>query len=375
MDAPKTSRIVLIHDWLTGMRGGEKVLEVFARLWPTAPLFTLLHRKGSTSETIEDRTIRTSFLNRLPGVIRYYRYLFPIMPFAVNWRLPECDTVLSSSHCVAKGVTAPAGATHICYCHTPMRYAWHMKDAYFGASATTSRQVRGLKGHALEFLLQRMRNWDRRTADGVHHFIANSRTTQARIRDCYGRDSTIIHPPVDTDFYHPNESARENFYLIVSACAPYKRLDLAIEACRRLKRRLIIIGTGQDEARLRSLAGNDAQFLGWQSDEVIRDHFRRCQALLFPGVEDFGIVPLEAQACGAPVIALGAGGATETIVPLGSSAQPTGVWFAEQTLDSLIDAMEQFEIHRNDFHADAARSHASRGPCGASPGCWGRATC
>jgi glycosyltransferase involved in cell wall biosynthesis len=360
MDALDGLRLVFVHDWLTGMRGGEKVLEILCRRWPTAPLYTLLHRRGSVSPTIANRPLRTSFLQWLPGVHRYYRYLLPLMPAAVGWRLPDCDLVFSSSHCVAKGVQPPAGVPHVCYCHTPMRYAWHMKDAYF--------RGRGPKQWLIERLLGRLRDWDLHTAAHVTHFIANSHVVRRRIRECYGRDSVVIYPPVDTEFYTSIDAseemqpdgAREDYYLILSALAPYKRVDLAIDACRRLERRLVIIGSGQDEARLRRQAGPKTQFLGWQPNEVLRDHLRRARALLFPGEEDFGIVPVEAQACGTPVIALGRGGATETVIPLGSDAAPTGVWFDEQTPDCLADAIERFEQQADRFDPRALRRHALR---------------
>lgn len=354
MDALHSLRVVLVHDWLTGMRGGEKVLEVLCRRWPNAPLYTLLHQRGSCSPIIENRPIVTSFLQKLPRIERYYRWTLPLMPRAVNWTLPACDLVFSSSHCVAKGVRVPAGAVHLCYCHTPMRYAWHMQDSYFH-----DRGWRGPKKWLAQKVLARLRDWDRRTAAGVTHFIANSQVVRRRIRDCYGRDAVVINPPADTNFYCPADEARENFYLILSAFAPYKRLDLAIEACRKLKRKLVVIGSGQDEKKLRALADENIQFLGWQPDEVLRDHLRRCQALLFPGEEDFGIVPVEAQACGTPVIAFGRGGATETVVPW-PSAGATGVWFNEQTADGLIAALEQFEQARDTFDPDRLRAHALR---------------
>jgi glycosyltransferase involved in cell wall biosynthesis len=353
MDA--RTRIVLAHDWLTGMRGGEKCLEPLCRRWPDAPLFTLLHRRGSVSPLIEQRSLHTSWLNKLPGVHRYYRYLLPLMPGAVGrWSAPPCDLLVSFSHCVVKGMRPPQGVPHVCYCFTPMRYAWHMREAYFKG------RVAGLKARLIEKLLGRLRDWDRRTAEHVTQFVAISKTVQGRIRECYGRDSLVIYPPVDTDFYHPAPVPREDFYLAVSAFAPYKRLDLAIAACTRLRRRLVVIGSGQDEARLRASVSPDIEFLGWQSDEVIRDRMRRCRALLFPGEEDFGIVPVEAMACGAPVIAYGRGGTAETVVPAGGSAEPTGRWFEEQTVESLATAMEEFEKESSSFDADAARSQALR---------------
>jgi glycosyltransferase involved in cell wall biosynthesis len=279
------------------------------------------------------------------------------MPAAVtSWRLPPCDLVVSFSHCVAKAVRLRRQAVpHVCYCFTPMRYIWHMQESYFGAE-----RIRGLKARVLEQILRWLREWDRRTADGVTHFLAISETVQRRIAECYGRDSTVLYPPVDTEFYHPAALPREDFYLAVSAFAPYKRLDLAIQACNTLRRTLLIIGSGQDEARLRALAGPTVHFLGWQSDAIIRDQLRRCRALLFPGEEDFGIVPVEAQACGAPVIALGKGGATETVVPPDKRREPTGLWFAEQTVESLAEAITTFEKRRNLFSPAAARRQALR---------------
>ncbi|HVK15867.1 MAG TPA: glycosyltransferase [Fimbriiglobus sp.] len=348
-----SERVVLVHDWLTGMRGGEKCLEPACQRWPDAPLFTLLHRRGSVSESIERLSPRASLLNRLPGVGRYYRYLLPAMPLAARWPVPDCDAVLSFSHCVAKAAAPPPGVPHVCYCFTPMRYAWHMRESYFRRG-----RLGRARAAAADVLLARLRAWDRRTADRVTHFIAISETIRKRIRECYDRDSVVIYPPVDTDFYAPAAVPREDYYLVVSALAPYKRFDLAVEACNRLGRKLVVIGKGQEEAKLRTLAGATVTFLGWQPDEVIRDHYRRCRAVLFPAEEDFGIVPVEAQACGAPVIALGRGGATETVRPLGATAEPGGVFFAAQTADDLIDAIERFEREAGEFDPRAARRNA-----------------
>jgi glycosyltransferase involved in cell wall biosynthesis len=346
MEALENIRPVLVHDWLTGMRGGEKCLEPFCRLWPGAPLYTLLHSPGKVSTEIERRKPRTSFLQLLPRVERYYRYLLPLMPLAANWRLPECELVLSFSHCVAKAALPQAGVPHICYCFTPMRYAWHLRNAYFHQGV-----LGRWKRLAAAPLLARLREWDRATAERVTHFIAISRTVQQRIRECYGRASVVIHPPVNTDFYTPAAEPREDFYLCVSAMAPYKRIDLAVQACNRLQRRLIVIGAGQDEARIRSLAGPTVQVLGWQPDVVIRDHLRRCRALLFPGEEDLGIVPLEALACGTPVLAFNRGGATETITGVGS-------FFDEQNVECLVQAIEQLECDEQAFDPAAARKRA-----------------
>lgn len=350
------TNFVLVHDWLTGMRGGEKCLEFACRSWPGARLFTLLHRAGSVSPIIENRPLQTSFLQWLPQVHRYYRYLLPLMPMAAErWRLPPCDLVLSFSHCVAKAAQPPPGAVHVCYCFTPMRYAWHMRSAYFKEEVRTT-----IRSWATERMLERLRLWDRSTAERVDHFIAISRTVQRRILDSYNRNSIVIYPPVDTDFYFPSSVQREDYYLVVSAFAPYKRLDFAIKACNRLKRKLVVIGAGQAESRIRALAGPTVHFLGWQTDTRIREHMRRCRALLFPGEEDFGIVPVEAQACGTPVIAYGKGGATETIIPPESDQEPTGLFFAEPSADCLAEAMRQFEIQSLDFSPIVARRQALR---------------
>jgi glycosyltransferase involved in cell wall biosynthesis len=336
------------------MRGGEKCLEPLARRWPHARLLTLLHKPGSVSPDIERLRVQPSLLNHLPRVDRYYRYLLPLMPFAAGWRVADADLVVSLSHCVAKSARAPRGVPHVCYCFTPMRYAWHMKAAYFERRGLASR----LKAAAIDRLLSAIREWDRRTANRVTHFVAISQTVRDRIRECYGRDSAVIYPPVDTEFYTPAQVPREDFYLVVSALAPYKRFDLAIDACNRLGKRLVVIGSGQDAAKLRQKSGPLVEFLGWQPDEVIRDHLRRAQALLFPGEEDFGIVPLEAQACGCPVIAFGRGGATETVCPLGHDADPTGVFFEDQAVDAVADAIERFECARDRFDPRAARRQA-----------------
>ena len=351
-------KLALVHDWLTGMRGGEKCLEVLCRRYPEAQVFTLLHRKGATSPAIERMTIRTSFLQRLPGVARYYRYLLPLMPAAVE-RLPipaDVDLVVSFSHAVAKSVRVPAGVPHLCYCFTPMRYAWHRRADYLTApGGLLAAPMTWIKGR----MLDRIRRWDRDTADRVTHFIAISRTIQKRIEESYGRTSHIIYPPVDTEFYTPDATVRRQpYYLCVSALVPYKRIDVAVAACAQLGRRLVVIGTGPELARLKRLADEHVEFVGWASDEVIRRHLRQCRALLFPPNEDFGIVPLEAQACGTPVIAYHDGGATETILDIRSGPGGTGWFFDEQTPTALAHTIERFESEGERFSAASARGQA-----------------
>ena len=354
--------VVLVHDWLTGLRGGEKCLDVLARAMPGATLHTLLYRKGKTTPAIDSLRVVPSWLNRLPAVHRYYRGLLPIFPSVVEkaWRFADAELVVSMSHCVAKSAQAGPGVPHVSYCFSPMRYAWQMRQQYYdGAGA------RGLKARLADALLDRIRAWDLETADRVSHFVAISHHIARRIEECYGRTSVVIYPPVDTEYYTPancGEKApkREDFYLVVSALAPYKRFDLAIGACQRLGRRLVVIGSGQAEASLKKMAGLETTFLGWQPDSVIRDHLRRSAALLFPGEEDFGIVPVEAQACGSPVIALGRGGAAETVRDLNAGHGPTGILFEESSVDSLVEAMERFESNREAFDPQAARRQAER---------------
>ncbi|HJT31531.1 MAG TPA: glycosyltransferase [Pirellulales bacterium] len=361
-------KIALVHDWLTGMRGGEKCLAPFCRRFSDAPLYTLLHARGRTAPEIERMQITTSFLQRIPGIERYYRYWLPLMPRAIeSFQIDaSVDLVLSFSHAVAKSVRPPPGVPHVCYCFTPMRYAWQLRGDYFGdepsssssarrrAAETPRRVVGALRGRVLDGL----RRWDRATADRVTHYVAISQTIRRRIADCYGRESTVIYPPVDTDFYTPGDVPREDFYLMVSALAPYKKVQVAVEACQRLRRRLVVIGAGPEVRSLARQARSTTQLMGWRSDEEIRDHLRRCRALLFPGHEDFGIVPVEAQACGAPVIAYERGGATETVLPADERRLGTGVFFGRQTPEALCEAMLWFERHEHQVSARLARRQA-----------------
>ena len=353
-------RIALVHDWLTGMRGGERCLEVFGELYPDADLFTLLHVPGAVSPIIERRRIVTSFVQRLPRAATAYRSYLPLFPAAVSrFDLRGYDLVLSSSHCVAKGVSVPPGAVHVCYCFTPMRYVWDMYDDYFGRGAGTFTRA------VMPPIAAALRRWDRRTSDRVHRFVAISNHVADRIRSCYGRPADVIYPPVDAQRFQLADDdagnfydAAGDFYLVVSALAPYKRVDLAVLAAKRLGRRLIVVGSGPEAERLTALAGPTVEFLGWRSDAEVAELYRRCRALLFPGREDFGIVPLEAMAAGRPVIAFAAGGALETVVPLGGDEPPTGVFFHEQTVDALIAAIASFEEQAGRFVPKALRARA-----------------
>ncbi len=345
-------RVALVHDWLTGMRGGERCLEVFCELFPEADLYTLLHVPGSVTPVIERRRLITSFIQRLPDAARRYRSYLPLFPAAVrSFDLSAYDLVLSSSHAVAKGARAPAGALHVCYCFTPMRYVWDLYDEYFGARA-------GVLTRALmPPVAAALRRWDRRTAAAVHHFVAISRFVADRIHRAYGREADVIYPPVDVSRFRIEE-APGDFYLVVSALTPYKRVDLAIEAANRLRARLVVVGAGPEEGRLRELAGPTVELVGWRSDAETAEVYARCRALLFPTLEDFGITPLEAMAAGRPVIALGQGGALETIVPPGGAEPSTGLFFERQTADDLVDAIRRFESGAVQFEPKALRRRA-----------------
>jgi len=356
-------KVAIVHDWLTGMRGGEKCLEVFVRLFPQADLYTLLHIKNSVSPEIENRKIEVSFLQNLPFIQSRYRYYLPLMPFAISsFDLRGYDLVLSSSHCVAKAVRVSPKTLHVCYCHTPMRYIWDQFDQYFARPGSPK-----LTSLVMKLIAPSLRRWDVRMNRHVDFFIANSQHVQKRIRKYYGRESKVIYPPVDTEYFKPQEKESGDFFLILSAFAPYKRVDLAVEAFNKLGYPLVVIGTGQDEERLRRLANKNIQFKGWLEAEEIRSYLGRCRALIFPGEEDFGITPVEAQAMGRPIIAYGKGGALETVVagsgeaigePLTRSA--TGVFFNEPTVNALVQAVSHFETIESSFDPDLIRQHAQK---------------
>ncbi len=305
-------RIAIVHDWLTGMRGGEKVLDAVCRRFPDAELFTLVHVRGSVSPAIERLRTHTSFVQHLPFVRRLYRAYLPLFPAAVEqFDLDGFDVVLSISHCAVKSVIRPARARHLCYCLTPMRYAWDQFDAYFGAD-----RVGSVRSAIMRRAMARMARWDRETSGRADRYVAISHYVAGRIRRYYNRDATVIYPPVDTAFFTPATTSASNtpYALVVSALVPYKRIDTAIESARLAGVPLKIVGDGPERARLSEVAGPETTFLGRRSDEDIRELYRGAAVTLLPGEEDFGIVPVEAQACGSPVVALARGGATETVV-------------------------------------------------------------
>jgi glycosyltransferase involved in cell wall biosynthesis len=342
-------RVALVHDWLTGMRGGERVLEVLCERYPEAELFTLVHVPGSVSAVIEQRPIHTSALQYLPGIRHYYRECLPLFPVLVEqFDLEPFDLVISSSHCVAKSVLTRSDALHICYCHTPMRYAWDQFGAYFGAD-----RIGWAASRLMRSVMARLARWDRATSDRVDRYVTNSQHVAGRIRTYYNRDAIVIYPPVDTDFFHPDGAVPERYALVVSALVPYKRIDVAIEACRRARLPLKIVGNGPDRARLERAAGvtSDVEFLGRVPDDRLRDLYRRACLTLMTGEEDFGIAPVEAQACGRPVVALARGGALETVIP-----GETGVLVDALAPTAFADGIAQALDAR--FDSAAIRRHA-----------------
>lgn len=343
-------RVAFIHDWLNGMRGGERCLEALCELYPDAHLYSLFHEKGKLSPTIEAMSIRTSFIQKLPFVLKKYRHYLPLFPVAVElFDLREYDLVVSLNHCIANGVITRPQTCHIGYTFTPMRYAWDLYHEYFGGD-----RLRGLSRYIIPSCMNYLRMWDITASKRVDYFVAISQHVKKRIEKHYRRSADVIYPPVDIEFYTPGTDLKSGeFFLIVSAFAPYKKIEIAIEAFARLNLPLKVIGQGQDAKRLKALASPNIEFLGALSDEEVRDHYRRCRALIFPGEEDFGIVPLEAQACGSPVIAYAKGGALETTIQ-----QETAIWFHEQTPEAIIAAVQEFE--KQSFAVTAIRNHACR---------------
>lgn len=345
-------RVAIVHDWLTGMRGGEAILDVICELFPKADLFTLLQTDFKMSPTIlNGRRVHTSYLQKLMGLRQFsqgYRKLLPLFPHAIeSLDLSGFDLILSNTHCVAKGVRKDPGATHIAYVSTPMRYIWDMFDEYFGPGKTDAMTTAAAK--LVRPYLQR---WDERTTPAVDHLIANSSFVQERIRKFWNRESTVIHPFVGTTKFLDKFEEPRDYYLVLSAFAPYKRIDLAIEAFQRMKKNLVVIGKGQDERKLRALAKGSPhiRFHGSLSDDAIGEFYRKARALVFPGLEDFGITPLESMYNGRPVIAYGRGGLLDTVT------EETGVFFPEQTVESLMAAVERFE--QREFRPEKCRARA-----------------
>ena len=341
------SEIALAHDYFIQMGGAERVAEDLHSIFPSAQMFTTVDRRRNLPAGLDKKNVRTSWMQRLPVNIKNHRNFFMLYPLAVeSFDLSNFDLILSSSSGYAKGVRKKKGAVHVNYCHTPMRWVWSY-DSY-----AAREQFGRLKRKVLPFLLKILKGWDLRAAEQPDYYIANSNFVAERIKRCYGREAVVIPPPIDVERFSPNEPD-EDFYLLLSRLNPYKRLDVAIEACKKLDRPLVVIGDGTGRAELEKIAGRRTTFLGRQPDSVVNRYAGRCRALIFPGEEDFGMTPLEINAAGRPIIAFRGGGATETVIE-----GETGVFFNKQTTDSLIEAIEEFESLT--FDRRTLRQHAEK---------------
>ena len=341
------SKIALVHDYFIQMGGAERVALAMHDSFPSAPIYTTVALQHRLPHQLRGADIRTSAMQRLPGIERLFREYFMLYPLAVeHFDLSKYDLIFSSSSGYAKGVRRRRDAVHVCYCHTPMRWVWRYEDYVaresFGGAARS----------VLPLALWGLRKWDLRAAQQPNYYIANSQLVARRIKQVYGRDAIVIPPPIDVDRFQPSSDV-DDYYLVLSRLASYKRIDLAIEACKRLNRRLVIIGDGPDRKRLEALAGPKTEFLGRQPDSMVNYYASRCRALLFPGEEDFGMVPLEVNAAGRPVIAYRGGGAVETVIE-----GVTGIFFDKPESAALETAIEEFESHF--WHQQVLRRHAEK---------------
>ena len=366
-----TLRVAFVHYWLIAHRGGERVLEALGEIFPQADIFTLVYSPERTSPAIRQHRIQTSFIQKIPFAASHHRAFLPLYPLALeNFDLRGYDLVISSESGPAKGVITGSETCHICYCHTPMRYLWNQYHDY--------RQGAGvLTGLVMPLFAHRLRQWDLATASRVDYFVANSRNTARRIRKYFARDAEVIYPPVDIERFAPGggevtrggedsaATALPPYYLVVSELIPYKRIDLAVEAFNRLGRKLIVVGDGPELRRCQKLAGPNVEFMGRVEDGHLARLYAGCRAFVFPGEEDFGIAPVEAQASGRPVIAYRKGGALETVIAYDGEGGPearqcTGLFFGLQTAEALAEAVKRFELIENRFDPTFIRRHAER---------------
>lgn len=345
-------RTAVVHEWLVTYAGSERVVEQMLRLYPDANLFSLVDfLPAELRHFIQHKPVTTSFLQKLPFANPRFRSYLPLMPLAIEqFDLSDYDLVLSSNHAVAKGVTTRADQLHICYMHTPVRYAWDLQQQYLQGAKLT----RGLKAGLTQLVLHYLRLWDVASANRVDHFVANSQFVAQRVRKTYRRPARVIYPPVEVGRFFPNPQ-RDDFYFVLSRFVPYKRVSLIVEAFTRLGLPLVVVGNGAERESLKSMAGRNITILGHQSEATVVDLMQRCKAFVFAAAEDFGISLVEAQAAGAPVIAYGKGGAKETVIP-----GITGLLFPEQTVESLMDAVKTFETGQVKFKLENLRQNAEK---------------
>lgn len=350
-------RVAIVHEWLTHYWGSERVLEQILRVLPDADLFcTVDFLPEEQRGFILNKPVKTTFIQKLPFARTKYRQYLPVTPLAIEQLdVSGYDLVISSSHAVAKGVLTGPDQLHLCMCYSPIRYAWDLQHQYLAESGLN----KGIKGWLTRRMLQRIRLWDVHTADRVDEFIAISHYIARRILKAYRRDSTVIYPPVDVEKFTVYDE-KEDYYLTASRMVPYKKIDLIVEAFSQMPyKKLVVIGDGPDYRKIKSRAGKNVTLLGYQDDHVMRDHMQRARAFVFAAEEDFGIVPIESQACGTPVIAYGKGGAVETVRGL-DHAQPTGVFFHEQTVPTLTKAVALFEREDHRIKPADCRANAIR---------------
>ncbi len=351
-------KIAVVCDWLVTYAGAEKVLEQILNIFPEADLFAVVDfLPENQRDFIQKKKVTTTFIQHMPKARKKYRNYLPFMPIAIEQLdLSAYDVVISSSHCVAKGVLTGPNQIHISYVHSPIRYAWDLQHQYLREAGLTH----GFKSKIARLIMHYMRIWDTRTSNGVDYFIANSHFIAKRIWKCYRRKATVIYPPVDIEKFEYCED-KDDYYVTASRMVPYKKMDLIVEAFSQMPdKRLVVIGDGPDFEKIKKKAGTNVSLLGFASDEVLKDKIQHAKAFVFAAEEDFGILPVEAQACGTPVIAYGRGGALETVRAIGRDSQPTGVFFKEQTGDSLKAAIEKFEDNSSNIFPESCRKNAEQ---------------
>lgn len=344
-------KVALVHDFLVKMGGAERVLKILADMYPKAPIYTLIYDQEICGKTFPAERVRTSFLQKFPEFLRKrQRYLFPLMPRAAEgFNLAEFDLVISSSNAYAHGVLTSSNAKHICYCHSPMRYAWDYAHEYLD-----EQNIGGLKRFLIQKMMLGVRMWDQTAADRADKYIANSNHVRKRIKKYYKTDSDVLYPPVNVNRFKVSQEHKD-FYLIVSTITPFKKIDLAVQLFNKIGKYLIVIGDGSDLNRLKKMAGSNIVFMGFQDDATVKEYMQNCRALIFPGEEDFGITPVEAMACGKPVLAYGRGGVLETVIP-----GETGEFFYEQTIESMEDGLGRLIVNEPNYHPRKIRKQADR---------------
>ncbi|PLO24132.1 glycosyl transferase family 1 [Klebsiella pneumoniae] len=354
----KNISIGIVADWFVTYAGSEKVVAEFLKVFPDSDLYAVLDFLSAENKTrFNNKPIQTTFIQNLPKAKKYYQKYLPLMPLAIEQLdVSQHDIILSSSHAVAKGILTGPDQLHISYVHSPIRYAWDLQHQYLREAGLES----GAKAMLARWMLHKIRMWDTRTSNGVDHFIANSNFIAKRIKKVYGRDADVIYPPVDVDSFEL-EQFKENYYMTASRLVPYKRIDLIVEAFGFMpEKKLIVVGDGPEMAKIKRKAQKNVEILGYQSDLEMQNLMRKAKAFVFAAEEDFGITPVEAQACGTPVIAYGKGGALETVLDINHSKTPTGILFDKQNCDSIIEAVENFENSKDCYHPEDCRRNAMR---------------